>query len=139
MSEKIKNVINNENVKGVCKKIFTKKNVKALIAIFVVLFVLKTGYSLMFEVNGVVRKVTTNSITVANFFNTRTINTGSYKIDTDKIVVGERVEISKNLSGQVLDIRAHGEKHDENDEHEKNMGEGNKHEGKGENHFRGRH
>lgn len=112
MMEKIKGIFNNDKVKGCCKKVFTKNKIRAIIVIVVVVGALHLGYSLMFRVNGIVRKVDANTITVANFFNTQTINTGDYQIDTTKIIVGERVEVIKNLSGQVLEIRGGNRKQD---------------------------
>lgn len=112
MNEKLKGVFTNDKIKDCCKKVFTKNKIRAIIAIIVLVGAMHVGYSLMFEVKGIVRKVDANNITVANFFTTQTINTGDYQIDTTKITVGERVEIVKNLSGQVLEIKGGNRNHD---------------------------
>jgi putative ubiquitin-RnfH superfamily antitoxin RatB of RatAB toxin-antitoxin module len=45
------------------------------------------------------------NITVANFITTRTVDVGDYPIENKKIQVGDRIEITKNLNGDVLNIR----------------------------------
>lgn len=109
MKEKIKEFFQNEKLKDFSKKVFNKKVFKAGVIIIVLAVVLRIGFSLLFEVQGVVSKVDGNNITVANFFNTQTINTGSYPVDNNKIKVGDRIEITKSIQGQVLSIRGGNE------------------------------
>jgi hypothetical protein len=45
------------------------------------------------------------SITVVNFINTRTVDVGEYPIESKQIQVGDKIEIMKNLNGDILDIR----------------------------------
>jgi hypothetical protein len=105
MKEKIKDFFQSEGVKSLSKKLFSKKTFKAAVVIIVVVVVLWIGFTILFEVNGVVRKVDGNNITVANFFTTQTINTGDYPVDSNRIKVGDRIEITKNIQGQVLSIK----------------------------------
>lgn len=105
MKEKIQNFFQNEKVKSLSKKVFNKRTFKVGTAIIIVVVVLRIGFSLLFEVNGVVTKVNGNNITVANFFTTQTINTGDYPVDSNIIKVGDRIEITKNIQGQVLSIK----------------------------------
>jgi hypothetical protein len=105
---KFKAMFQNEKLKVLSKKVFTKKKIGAAIVAVALIIGLKIGYSLMYEVNGTVLKVDTNSITVTNFLGTKTVNTGNYPIDSNRIIVGEKIEISKNLSGDVISIRTDG-------------------------------
>lgn len=106
--EKVKRMFQSEKLKGFSKKIFTKKKIGTVIAIIVLIAACRIGFSLMYEVNGTVLKVDTKSIVVANFLGTKTVNTGDYPIDSNRIMVGEKVEITKNLSGDVIAIRTGG-------------------------------
>lgn len=105
MKEKIQNFFQNEKVKSLGRKVFNKRNFKVATAIIIVVVVLRIGFSLIFEVNGVVTKINGNNITVSNFFTTQTINTGDYPVDSNIIKVGDRIEITKNIQGQVLYIK----------------------------------
>lgn len=105
MREKIQNFFQNEKVKSLNKKIFNKRNFKIATAVIIVAIASKIAFSLIFEVNGVIQKVDGNNITVANFFTTQTINTGNYPVDSNRIKVGDRIEVTKNIQGQVLYIR----------------------------------
>jgi hypothetical protein len=109
MKEKIKEFFQNEKLKNFSKKVFNRKTFKVGVIIMVLAVVLRIGFSLLFEVQGVVSKVDGNNITVVNFFTTQTINTGDYPVDSNKIKVGDRIEISKNIQGQVLSIRGGAE------------------------------
>lgn len=114
MKEKIMDFFQDEKVKSFIKKVFNKRNFKVAIIVIVFAVFLKVGFCLIFQVNGVVTKVESNSITVANFFTTQTINTAGYPVDTNKIKVGDRIKITKNIQGQVLYIRggSEGKGHD---------------------------
>jgi hypothetical protein len=106
MNEKVRNLFKGDNLKGFSKKIFTKKKIGAAVAVIVFLAAAKIGYSLAFEVNGTVLKVDSNSIVVANFLGTKTVNMGDYPINSSRIVVGQKIEITKNLSGQVISVKS---------------------------------
>lgn len=105
MTEKVKGFFQNEKVKSFNKKFFSKKTFKIAAAVIVLVIVLKVGFCLIFQVNGIVRKVDGKNITVANFFTTQTVNVGDYPLSNNNINVGDRIKITKNLSGQVLYIR----------------------------------
>lgn len=123
MKEKIKKVFQSERLKNLSKKFLNKKTLKIYVAIIVVAVVLRIGFSILFEINGVVRKVDGNNITVANFFTTQTINTGDYLVDSSIIKVGDRIEISKNIQGQVLSIKDfnHDNRNFNNNLHQENQ------------------
>lgn len=108
MGERINKIINNEKLRGFCKKVFTKKKIGGVLAAIVIIAGLNVGYSLAFEVKGTVLKADTKSIVVRNFLGTKTVNLGDYPLDSNNIVVGERIEIKKNISGEVIDIRTGG-------------------------------
>lgn len=42
---------------------------------------------------------------MANFITTRTVYVGDYPIESKQIQVGDKIEIMKNLNGDILDIR----------------------------------
>lgn len=106
MKERINQIINNEKFRSFSKKVFTKRNIGGALAAVVVIVGLKVGYSAAFEVNGTVMKVDSKSVVVRNFLGTKTVNLGDYPVNTSSIVVGERIEIKKNLSGDVIAIRS---------------------------------
>lgn len=110
MSEKVKKILQSDKIKNISKKIFNKKifNKKTFIAgVIIIVFIsaAKIGFKLAFEVDGTVTKIDGSNITVTNFFTTQTINVGNYPISNLNLQVGDRIEISKNLSGQVYSIR----------------------------------
>lgn len=105
MKDKINKIINNEKLRGFSKKVFTKKNIGCALAAIVIIVGLNVGYSLAFEVKGTVIKADSNTIEVRNFLGTKTVNIGDYPVGNRNIVVGERIEIKKNISGEVIDIR----------------------------------
>lgn len=105
MNEKINKIINNEKLRGFCRKLFTKKKIGGALAAIVIIAGVNVGYSLAFEVKGTVMKVDSKSISVRNFLGTKTVNLGDYPVSSNNIVVGERIEIKKNISGEVIDIR----------------------------------
>lgn len=115
MKEKIKNFFANEKTKMFFKKVFNKKTIISAVVVLVLIVGLHVTYSLMFKIEGVVRKVDGNNITVVNFLRTQTVNTGDYKIDSSQILVGDRVEIMKNISGDIIEIRDESEGHGKGD------------------------
>jgi len=105
MKEKITNFFKNERLKNTTKKIFNKKTILTAGIIIVVVAGLRIGYSMMFEVNGVVSKIDGTKVTLVTRLNTQTVDVGNSAVDATKIIVGERIEIVKNLSGQVLYVK----------------------------------
>jgi hypothetical protein len=105
MKEKINQILTNEKFRNFSKKVFTKRKIGGAFAAIVVIVGLKVGYSLAFEVKGTVMKADSKSIVVRNFLGTKTVNLGDYPVNNSNIVVGERIEIKKNLSGDVIAIR----------------------------------
>lgn len=59
----------------------------------------------MFEINGVVKNIDGKNITVANLISTKTVDVGNYPIEAKQIKIGDKIEITKNLSGDILNIR----------------------------------
>lgn len=108
MIEKLKGFFKSEKLREVTKKIFTTKKIRAAIAVVVLLIGLKVGFMLGFQVRGTVLKVGTNNITVTNFLGTRTVNLGDYPVGNKMILAGEKVTITKNLSGDVISVRVDG-------------------------------
>lgn len=111
MREKVKEFLQSDKVKKVSKKIFNKKVFIAGIIIVVLVSAARIGFSLAFEVEGTVSKIDGSNITVTNFFNTQTVNVGNYPIANIGIQVGDKIEISKNLSGEVYNIKDRSNKH----------------------------
>lgn len=111
MKEKIKKIFISDKTKLFFKKVFNKKTIIAASVVIILVIVLNLTYSLLFKIEGVVRKIYGNKITVVNFLRTETINTGDYKIDNGKILVGDKVVILKNISGDVIEIRDKAEMH----------------------------
>jgi hypothetical protein len=86
-----------------------RKHKKALcvaLGAVLVLSILSVGFHAIFEVEGVVTAKTNQSITVANFFRTQTINLSGAPVDISTIKTGQEIQIHKNLQGEVLSIRA---------------------------------
>lgn len=110
-------------------------------AIIIVIIVLRIGFSLLFEVNGVVTKINGNNITVTNFFATQTINTGDYPVDSNIIKVGTKIEITKNIQGQVFSIKDGTKEHGHNNRNlNNNIDQKNQFNGKrGKVDFKGKH
>lgn len=111
MIEKLKAFFKSEKLKEFFKKVFNKKIIAVAIVIIVLMTALSIGFSLMFQVKGTVMKVDGNNIVVANFFYTKTVNTGDLQIDSNKIQVGERIKITKNLYGDVISIKGENRKY----------------------------
>lgn len=109
--QSIKGCLQSDKVNKVFKKIFNKKTIIAAIIIVVLISAARVGFSLAFEVNGTVTKIDGSNITVTNFFRTQTVNVGDYPVATNGLQVGDRIEISKNLSGQIYSIRGGNQKH----------------------------
>lgn len=128
MKEKITAFFQNQKLKAFAKKIFNKKTFIAALIILILAAALRITFLLKFEVNGVVNKVDGSKITVANFLTTQTVDIGNLKTTYSNIQVGDRIEIMKNLSGDVIGIR---------DFNEGNMNGFNNLRGKGNHNFKG--
>lgn len=89
-----------------------KKKIRFGLILLVILAALGVGFHAMYEVEGVVTAKNSQSITVANFFRTQTVNLKGTAVDTANIKIGERVHISKNIQGQVLSIHLESERFD---------------------------
>jgi len=105
MKEKIKAFFQNEKLKRFTKKVFNKKTITAAIIILVLAAGLRIAFSLMFEIEGTVNKVDGSKITVANFLTTKTVDIGNFQTTESSIQVGDRIEIMKNISGDVISVR----------------------------------
>jgi len=101
----------NENVRRFNAKVFNRKTLIGAIAIIVIVAALKIGFSLMFQMEGTVQKVDGSKITVANILTTKTIDAGEYPISDLGIQAGDRIEITKNLQGQVISVRDESREH----------------------------
>jgi hypothetical protein len=111
MFEKFKDFTQDDRVKSIGNKVFNKKTISGVLVIIVVCAALRIGFLCLFEVHGTVQKVDGSKITVANILTTQTIDVGEYPITSMGIVPGDRIKITKNLSGQIISVR------DENREH----------------------
>lgn len=101
----LKKLFQKESIKEFSKKVFTKKKLSILAGAIVLLVGLRVGYSFMYEVNGTVTKIDDKTIQVTSFWGSKTVSLGNYSDYTNRIAVGEKVEISKNISGDVIAIR----------------------------------
>lgn len=111
MSEEKKYFFQNEKMKKFARKVFNKRTfIGALIAIVLVV-ALRIAFSLVFEIEGTVTKVDGSNITIANFLSTKTVDVGSFQTTANNIQVGDRVEVMKNLSGDVISVRDNFGKH----------------------------
>lgn len=105
LKEKLMAFLRNEKVKNFTKRVLNKKTFITAIVIVIILAALKISFAIMFEVKGTVKNIDGKNITVVNFINTKTIDVGSYPIESKQIQVGDKIEIMKNLNGDILDIR----------------------------------
>ncbi|MBP1761184.1 MAG: hypothetical protein H6Q64_726 [Firmicutes bacterium] len=103
--EKIKAFFQNQSVRKFNAKVFNKKTLIGAIVIIVIVAALKIAFSLLFQIEGTVQKVDGSKITVANILTTKTIDAGQYPISNLGVQAGDRIEITKNLQGQVISIR----------------------------------
>ncbi|QAA32985.1 hypothetical protein [Clostridium manihotivorum] len=105
MKEKIGALVRSEKLRGVSKKVFNKKTITGAIIIIVLVIALRVAFSLAFEVEGTVTKVDGSKVTVANFIATKTVDIGNFQTSLSNIQVGDRIEIQKNLSGDIISVR----------------------------------
>lgn len=105
MKEKLTAFFENDKLRVFAKKVFNKKTITGAIIILVLAAALRIAFSLIFIVEGTVNKVDGSKITVANFLNTKTVDIGNLQTTASNIQVGDRIEIMKNLSGDVISVR----------------------------------
>lgn len=79
-----------------------KKRIWSMIVLVAILGAFSAGAHAMFQVKGVVTGIDNNSITVANFFRTQTINLADSPVNAANIKLGDKVKIQKNLQGNIL-------------------------------------
>lgn len=79
-----------------------KRKIGGAAITLVLLAVLAVGVRSMFRVDGVVTQVDGKAVTVADFFRSQTVDLNGAPVNTDKIKIGERIRIQKNLQGEVL-------------------------------------
>lgn len=82
-----------------------KKKICGAIVICAVVGAASAGAHAMFKVSGVVTAVNSNQLSVANFLRTQTVDLAGAPVNTSNIKIGDRVNIQKNLQGQVLYLR----------------------------------
>jgi len=82
-----------------------KKKIASIVVIAILLGVLAVGAHAMFEVKGIVTSVNNNSITVADFLRTQTVDLTGYPANIADIKPGDMVKIKKNLQGNVIYLR----------------------------------
>lgn len=109
--EKIMAFLREEKIKKFTKKLLNKKTCITAIVILVIVLALKISFSLMFEIKGTVKNIDGKNITVVNFITTKTVDVGDYPIESKQIQVGDKIEIMKNLNGDILDIRDRDNSH----------------------------
>jgi hypothetical protein len=90
-----------------------KKALGSVVVLVVLLGVLSVGAHAMFQVRGVVTGVSNNSIAVADFFRTQTVDLTGSPVNAANIKIGDKVKIQKNLQGNILYVRTYSEKDDE--------------------------
>jgi putative ubiquitin-RnfH superfamily antitoxin RatB of RatAB toxin-antitoxin module len=94
-----------EKLKAFAKKLINKKTITGAVIVIILAVALRITFLLKFEVEGVVNQVDGSKITVANFLTTQTVDIGNFKTADSSIQVGDRIEIMKNLSGDVISVR----------------------------------
>ncbi|AGF55687.1 hypothetical protein B0P06_000205 [Clostridium saccharoperbutylacetonicum] len=105
LKDKIMEFLRNEKVKKFGKRVFNKKTVITALILLIIVAAVKISFLLMFEINGVVKNIDGKNITVANLISTKTVDVGNYPIEAKQIKIGDKIEITKNLSGDILNIR----------------------------------
>lgn len=96
-----------------------KKKIGSGLVLVALLGTLSAGAHAMFQVRGVVTNVGSDSITVANFFRTQTVELAGSTVNVSDIKPGDRVKIQKSLQGNVLYARTYSSKDDEHGQERK--------------------
>lgn len=89
-----------------------KKKILSIVVLMAVIGGISVGAHAMFQVRGVVTEVANNSITVANFFRTQTVDLTGSSVIVATIKPGDKVKIQKNLQGNILYVRTSANKED---------------------------
>ncbi|GFZ33881.1 hypothetical protein CSC2_44070 [Clostridium zeae] len=110
MKDKINAFFQNEKLKNFARKVFNKKTIIAAFVAIVIVIALRVAFALIFQVEGTVTKVEGSKVTVANFITTKTVDIGNFQTTASNIQVGDRVEIMKNLSGDIISVRDRSER-----------------------------
>lgn len=76
-----------------------KKKIGAAIIAVIIFGAISAGAHAMFQVKGVVTGVGDNSVTVASFFRTQTVN---LPVQISDIKIGDSIKIQKNLQGDII-------------------------------------
>ena len=105
LKENLMAFLRDEKVKKITKRVLNKKTFVAVIVILIIASALKISFALMFDIKGTVKNIDKKNITVVNFITTKTVDVGDYPIQSKQIHVGDKIEIMKNLNGDILDIR----------------------------------
>ena len=105
LKEKLMAFLRDEKVKKITKRVLNKKTFVTAIVILIIASALKISFALMFDIKGTVKNIDKKNITVVNFITTKTVDVGDYPIQSKQIHVGDKIEITKNLNGDILDIR----------------------------------
>jgi hypothetical protein len=90
-----------------------KKKIWSIVILAAIFGIISVGAHAMFQVRGVVTGVDNNSITVANFFRTQTVDMTGSSVNISAIKPGDRIKIQKNLQGNILYVRTSTFKEDE--------------------------
>lgn len=96
--------------------IANKKKFCGIVVLAAMSGMLAVGVHAMFQVRGVVTGVDNNSITIANFFRTQTIDLTGAPVNIANFKIGDKVKIQKNLHGNVLYARNASDKDGEHDD-----------------------
>ena len=133
LKEKLMAFLRDEKVKKITKRVLNKKTFVTVIVILIIASALKISFALMFETKGTVKSIDGKNITVVNFITTKTVDVGDYPIQSKQIHVGDKIEIMKNLNGDILDIRDRENGHMDRKDSKSNYGKQKANEiGKGE-------
>lgn len=93
-----------------------KKKFYGIVVLSAILGIFAVSAHVMFQVRGVVTSVSNNSITVANFLRTQTVDFSGSAVNIATIKVGDKVKIQKNLHGNILYARTDSDKDGEHDD-----------------------
>jgi hypothetical protein len=100
--------------------ISNKKKVCTAVVLALLLLAITAGVHAMFRVNGVVTAVDNNSVTVANFFTTQTVDLSGSPVNSNNIRIGDRIKIQKNLQGHVLYVQSYAMRNHDHERGQRN-------------------
>lgn len=87
-----------------------KKMLYTLIVVAVLVAALAGILERKYVVEGVVSAVSVNKVTVTDFWGSKTVSLNQSWLKQSPIAIGDRVEITKNLQGQIIDVETHDSK-----------------------------